>query len=798
MKRIALRILTGLALLATVGGGVWLNHTSFDRIYALRQIERVPQIAINGIVPGEVNLTGRVTDGGALLTAPKSRRSVVFYRYIVEVEEEDSDGDTYWRTVRDETRYAEVFWIEDETGRVPVHPVDDVDYQLDRDYRTTNGSRRYTEYRIEPGDEVFLFGYASRSGSTYTVGFEADGSYRPILSDRSAFRARAALAEQSALFLLGGLAALAVAVLLGLWLLRIHHSATYFVGLSAVLVVALLLQGLWMMKQDLADTAQRAERTTHQTTAVVDYLLDMHDVSWNGDWAELGTLDDAPYRTLPDSTKAKLNTLRINLSRSVDRARAHLNRGPESLLARSMGMDAPAPIPLPDALAEDAQQHEATFESTRLVRGRAFLFLLVAALIGYGASRKGIGTIKVKRLIEHLPTAPVSGVVYGLSEIKGTAEPHPDADLLTAPLSEEPCIYYYYQEKKKSNDSWTTVRQEEQCVPFRCRDDSGFIAIDARDYDPHREETSQNVADAPHAEFIAATTTSRTHDARKYRERRIEPGDALYVLGSATIDAETHDRLRITNTDTDTEDDLPFIVSSRPEKDVMLRKAFSAFALLAVGVVAAVGIGLATAGMVVSFGPALYATTTGFALTYLMAGLGIMYYNDLVFLKRRVDRNWSNIDVALAKRFDLITRLVDVVQGYLDHEVEVLETISEARALHEENTPADPSDTRLNAEERIRHTITATIEDTPALHGHAVAEELMDALDEVETEVALMRAGYNAIVERYNARCRHIPEVFIARLAGFTSAPYYTADTSASSVHSSVEKRTTDDARIGD
>jgi len=763
---------------------VWLNHTSFDRIYALRQIERVPQISIDGIVPGEVNLTGHVTDNGPLLTAPKSRRSVVLYRYIVEVEKQDSDGDTYWSTVRDETRYADAFWIEDETGHVRVHPTDDVDYQLERDYRTTSGSRRYTEYRIEPGDEVFLFGYASRTGSTYTVGFEAEGSYRPILSDQSAFRARAALAEQSALFLLGGLAALAVAVLLGLWLLRVHHSATYLVGLSAVLIAALLLQGLWMMKQDLADTAQRAERTLHQTTAVVDYLLDAHNISWNGDWTALDTLEDPPYRTLPDSTQAKLNTLRINLSRSVDRARAHLNRGPESLLARSMGVDAPAPIPLPDVLTEDAQQYEATFESTRLVRWRAFLFLLVVGLVGYGASRKGIGTIKVKRLIEHLPTAPVSGVVYGLSEIKGTAEPHEGADLLTAPLSEEPCIYYYYQEKKKSNDNWTTVRQEEQCIPFRCRDDSGSIVVDARDYDPHCEETSQNITDATNAEFIAATTTSRTHDSRKYRERRIEPGDALYVLGSATIDAETHDRLRITNAETDTEDDLPFIVSSRPEKDVMLRKAFSAFTLLAVGVVATVGIGLATAGMVTSFGPALYATTTGFALTYLMAGLGIMYYNDLVFLKRRVDRNWSNIDVALAKRFDLITQLVEVVQGYLDHEAEVMETISEARALHQQDAPADPSDVRFNAEERIRRTITATIEDTPDLHGHAVAEELMDALDEVETEAALMRAGYNAIVERYNARCRHIPEVFIARLAGFTSVPYYTADTNASSVPS--------------
>jgi hypothetical protein len=782
MKRV---IFAGLGLVIALGVGVWLNYISFDRIYALRQIERVPQISINGVIPGEVNLTGQVADKGPWLTAPKSRQPVVFYRYVVEVEEEDSDGDTYWRTVRDETRYTNTFWIEDETGRVQVRPTDDVDYQLRRDHRSESGSRRYTEYRIEPGDEVFLFGYASRSGSTYHVGFEADGSYRPILSDWSAFRARAALAEQSALFLLAGLAALAVVVLLGLWLVRVHDSATYLVGLSTVMIVALLVQGLWMMNQDLADTAQRAERTLHQTTAVADYLLDAHGVSWNGDWDELGALDDASYRMLPDSTQEKLNTLRINLSRSVDRSRAHLNGGLESILAWFMGLDAPAPIPLPDTLAQKAQQHEATFKPTRLVRWRAFLFLLVAALVGYIASRNGISTIKVKRLIEHLPTTSIDGVVYGLSEIKGTAELHESTGLLTAPLSEETCIYYFYQEKEKDGDTWKTVRQEEQSVPFRCRDESGSIVVDASEYDPHQHGASRSAGDTTSAEFIAATTVSRKRGSRKYREQRIEPGDSLYVLGPATINTDTHDRLLITDTETDAEDDLPFIVSNRSEKEVMLHKAFSAFILLAVGVVATVGIGLATAGMVTSFGPALYVTTTGFALTYLLVSLGIMYHNDLVFLKRRVDRNWSNIDVALAKRFDLITQLVEVVQGYLDHEAEVIETISEARVLHQQDAPADPSDARLNAEEHVRDTITTTIEDTPALHGHDATAKLMDTLDEVETEVALMRDGYNAIVEHYNARCRRLPEVLITRLAGFAPVPYYTAETNSSPVSSS-------------
>ncbi|MFO8232052.1 MAG: LemA family protein [Longimonas sp.] len=765
MKRVIFTGLAGLGLVVTVGVGVWLNYISFDRIYALRQIERVPQITIDGIVPGEVNLTGQVTDNGLFLTAPRSEQSVVYYRYVVEEEEEDSDGDTYWRTVRDETRYADTFWIEDETGRVQVRPTDDVDYQLTRDYRTESGSRRYTEYRIEPGDEVFLFGYASRSGSNYNIGFEADGSYRPILSDWSAFRARAGLAEGSALFLLGGLAALAVAVLLGLWLFRVHDSATYLIGLSTVMIVALIVQGLLMMNQDLSDTAQRAERTLQQTTEVADYLLDEHGMSWNGDWAELGSLDDAPYRTLPDSTKAKLNTLRINLSRSVERSRAHLNHGPESVLAWSAGLDAPAPIPLPDTLAQEAQQHEATFEPTRLVRWRAFLFLLVAGFVGYIASRGGMSTIKVKRLIEHLPTTPIDGLVYGLSEIKGTALPHKSTGLLTAPVSEEPCIYYYHAIKEKDDDDdWHTIHEESRCVPFRCRDDSGSILVDLQ-----------------RAEFHTDTTTVRSSGSRKHIERRIEPGDSLYVLGPATIDTDTHNRLLITDTETDTEDDFSSIVSNWSEKKLMFHKAFNAFIRLAVGVVATVGIGLAIAGMVTSFGPALYVTTTGFALTYMMIGLGIMYYNDLVFLERRVDRNWSNIDVALAKRFDLITQLVEVVQGYLDHEAEVMDTISEARTLHEEDTPADPSDARLNAEERVRDVVTATIEDTPALHGHNAAAELMNTLDEVETEVALMRDGYNAIVEHYNARCRRLPEVLIARLVGFSPASYYTAEPNSSS-----------------
>lgn len=376
-----------------------------------------------------------------------------------------------------------------------------------------------------------------------------------------------------------------------------------------------------------------------------------------------------------------------------------------------------------------------------------------------------MSTIKVKRLIEHLPTTPIDGLVYGLSEIKGTALPHKSTGLLTAPVSEEPCIYYYHAIKEKDDDDdWHTIHEESRCVPFRCRDDSGSILVDLQ-----------------RAEFHTDTTTVRSSGSRKHIERRIEPGDSLYVLGPATIDTDTHNRLLITDTETDTEDDFSSIVSNWSEKKLMFHKAFNAFIRLAVGVVATVGIGLAIAGMVTSFGPALYVTTTGFALTYMMIGLGIMYYNDLVFLERRVDRNWSNIDVALAKRFDLITQLVEVVQGYLDHEAEVMDTISEARTLHEEDTPADPSDARLNAEERVRDVVTATIEDTPALHGHNAAAELMNTLDEVETEVALMRDGYNAIVEHYNARCRRLPEGLIARLVGFSPASYYTAEPNSSS-----------------
>ena len=774
MRTIIKRVLAGFGTLALLGLGLWLNGTSFDRVHEMRQLERVPHTAISGVIPGEVNLTGRVEAGTRLVRAPRTGTEAVLYRYVIEEERTDSDGNTYWTTVRDETRFAEDFWLQDETGRLQVTPSEAVDFRLSSDYRVTEGSRRYTEYRVEPGDEIFLFGYAQPADEHYVVGFRQAGSYQPILSDGTALDARVQMAGQSAFYLLGGLAAFAGAVLLLLWLLRIHHSAAYLVGLSMVMITALLAQGVLMMQSDLEDTVGRGERALQAGSEAIQQTLATHEVAWDGDWGTLGALSHDRYATVPSETRAQIDDMRLGLARAVQRSNTALSRFPENLLAAGMGIEAFEPISLPDKQQAVLSQLEADFAPTRLPRSYALLALLGAGLIGYWTSRKGFATVRVKRLIENLPTSPIDGVVYGLTEVEGTAAVREADDVLTAPLSGKPCVYYSYQEKKKdSSDDWKVVRREEKCVPFLCRDDSGSIAVDPVDYESHRTNGAARAVDATNAEFIAATSESRKRGERRYWEQRIEPGESLYVLGSATIDEETHDRLRITTDD----GELPYIISSLPGRQVMIGKAFTAFAFLAVGVVATVGVGLATAGTFASFGPALYGTTTLFSLAYLLVGLGLLYYNDLVFLRHRVDRNWANIDVALKKRFDLISRLADTVSGYLDHEREVQAMVSEARAAHGAKGEVAPDDDALAVEDDVRDTVVAVVESYPELKGQRLVHELMDALTEVEKDVALMREGYNDIAERYNTRCQQVPEIFIARPLGFsTVAPYAAPD----------------------
>ena len=149
----------GLAAVALSIAAVWLGESGFETLHRLRDLERTPRTEAVAVLSGEVNLGGRVEADGPLLQAPRSGAPCVYFLYTVEKRTRDSDGDEHWNEIE---RRSDVvpFLLADASGTIPVRPAGRVTFRTEgTDLSETVGDLRYTEWRIEPGEPVFLFGY---------------------------------------------------------------------------------------------------------------------------------------------------------------------------------------------------------------------------------------------------------------------------------------------------------------------------------------------------------------------------------------------------------------------------------------------------------------------------------------------------------------------------------------------------------------------------------------------------------------------------------------------------------------
>ena len=172
--------------------------------------------------------------------------------------------------------------------------------------------------------------------------------------------------------------------------------------------------------------------------------------------------------------------------------------------------------------------------------------------------------------------------------------------------------------------------------------------------------------------------------------------------------------------------------------------------------------GFSLAGYQGGFGAVAYMTAALTPLRYLLLFMIAVLYNDWVFLLRRCDALWANIDVALKKRFDLLPQLVDTAKAYLAHEQGVQEQLAALRTTGSPPTPEQAGE-MVASEQAVLNTLTGVVEDYPDLKGNEVMRDLMHRIRALEDDVALMREGYNHAVETYKIRIARIPELILAR-----------------------------------
>lgn len=160
-------------------------------------------------------------------------------------------------------------------------------------------------------------------------------------------------------------------------------------------------------------------------------------------------------------------------------------------------------------------------------------------------------------------------------------------------------------------------------------------------------------------------------------------------------------------------------------------------------------------------------------------GLVLLYlwslYNGLVSLKTQIDEAWSQIDVQLKRRADLIPNLVETVKGYAKHEKTVFSEVTKARsAMMGAKTPekmAAASDMLSGALGRL----LAVAENYPQLKANENFTQLQKELSDTEDKVAYSRQYYNSTVMDYNVRIRVFPNNLIAAQLGFGQKEFFGA-----------------------
>ena len=151
-------------------------------------------------------------------------------------------------------------------------------------------------------------------------------------------------------------------------------------------------------------------------------------------------------------------------------------------------------------------------------------------------------------------------------------------------------------------------------------------------------------------------------------------------------------------------------------------------------------------------------------------------YNGLVQSKIKVDNAWSQIDVQLQRRFDLIPNFVETVKGYMTHESETFEKIAKLRTSWA-NTESVAAKADLdNQLSTALKTIMAVSENYPELKANQNFSELSEELRNTENKISFSRQFYNDTVTTYNTKLEIFPSNIIAGMFHFTARDLFKAE----------------------
>ena len=169
-------------------------------------------------------------------------------------------------------------------------------------------------------------------------------------------------------------------------------------------------------------------------------------------------------------------------------------------------------------------------------------------------------------------------------------------------------------------------------------------------------------------------------------------------------------------------------------------------------------------------------------MTSLLIALGVLVllglilvfiYNRLVRLRNRVENAWSQVDVQLRRRYDLIPNLVETVRGYASHERATFEEVTRARTRAQEARTVEEQAQAENALTAAIGRLFAVAEDYPELRATENFQQLQGQLEETEDKIQVSRQVYNDAVLTYENARETVPTNIVAGMFNFQEKPFF-------------------------
>ena len=154
-------------------------------------------------------------------------------------------------------------------------------------------------------------------------------------------------------------------------------------------------------------------------------------------------------------------------------------------------------------------------------------------------------------------------------------------------------------------------------------------------------------------------------------------------------------------------------------------------------------------------------------------------YNKLVKSRNRVRNSFSQIDVQLKRRFDLIPNLVETVKGYANHEKSILEEFAKARQMYQSAASANSVNAMADASNMLTNTLSKLMvvqEQYPSLKADAQFNKMMSELKETEDKISYSRQFYNDVVLQHNNLVEMFPSSIVANMKNFKLEEFFKAN----------------------